>query len=112
MASQAAMKTAIREIRRGEELMNVLQSHLPPYPKAIDLSKGVIQTLTAALSILKSRETNAETVLNCSGTQKEEVSCKKRRWLAASANTQNDRDQKKRYLNRIKTIILIVCLYV
>ena len=90
------MRTAIKEIKRGEELMNVLHSHLQLHSKATDLSQGVIQALSAALSILKSRETT--NIAMASGAQKEAISGKKRRPLAASAETnQSERDQKKRY---------------
>ena len=94
MSSQAATRTAIQEIRRGEELINALQSHLQLHTRATDLSKGVIQALTAALSVLESRETNAEV----SGTQKGATSGKKRRPLAGSADVKNEREQKKRCL--------------
>lgn len=79
MASQ--LEHAIQEIRRGEELMKSLHSHLPlKHTPITDLSEGIQRALRAALTILRSKKTNAR-----SGTKR-----------MPTTAIDDDKDQKKK----------------
>ncbi|ONK61771.1 uncharacterized protein A4U43_C08F33420 [Asparagus officinalis] len=83
MASKFSMRSAIEEINRGKNLMNLLYPHLQQHTEATELSKGIQQAFESALAILKEAEPKI-------------VSGKKRRRPEVNSDDRKEGGQKRK----------------
>ncbi|XP_020244498.1 probable WRKY transcription factor 46 [Asparagus officinalis] len=92
MASKFSMRSAIEEINRGKNLMNLLYPHLQQHTEATELSKGIQQAFESALAILKEAEPKI-------------VSGKKRRRPEVNSDDRKEGGQKRKKSIDSRTII-------